>query len=90
MTTIFCYLYSFSWGLLENNNAEVIEVIPPALNTDLGGKAIHDMWESVDSEEDRYCVLVKWSDFCSDPETYIDRAFNKRNQPISDKIKVRP
>ena len=42
------------------------------------------------SEEDRYCVLVKWSDFCSDPETYIDRAFNKRNQPISDKIKVRP
>ena len=42
------------------------------------------------SEEDKYCVLVKWSDFCSDPETYIDRAFDKRNQPISDKIKVRP
>ena len=42
------------------------------------------------SEEDRYCVLVKWSDFCSDPETHIDRAFNKRNHPISGKIKVRP
>lgn len=41
-------------------------------------------------EEDRYCVLVKWNDFCSEPETYIDRAFNKRNQPISNKIKVRP
>ena len=42
------------------------------------------------SEEDRYCVLVKWNDFCADPETYIDKAFNKRNQPISDKIKVKP
>ena len=41
-------------------------------------------------EEDRYCVLVKWSDFCSDPETHIDRAFNKSNHPISGKIKVRP
>jgi hypothetical protein len=42
------------------------------------------------SEEDRYCVLVRWDEFCSDPETYIDTAFNKRNQPISEKTKVKP
>ncbi|MFA9192229.1 TIR domain-containing protein [Flavobacterium sp. FZUC8N2.13] len=41
-------------------------------------------------EDDRYCVLVKWDDFCSNPETHIDRAFNKRNQPISEKTKVKP
>ena len=42
------------------------------------------------AEEDRYCVLVKWEDFCKSPETYIDKAFNKRTDPISKKVKVRP
>jgi uncharacterized oxidoreductase len=28
--------------LLKEKNIEVIELIPPALNTDLGGKGIHD------------------------------------------------
>lgn len=42
------------------------------------------------SEEDRYCVLVKWDDFCLDPETYIEQAFNKRTAAISAKTKVRP
>ena len=28
--------------LLVNRNVEVIEIIPPALNTDLGGKGLHD------------------------------------------------
>jgi uncharacterized oxidoreductase len=28
--------------LLKNHNIEVIELIPPALNTDLGGKGLHD------------------------------------------------
>ena len=42
------------------------------------------------AEDDRYCVLVKWEDFCKSPEFYIDLAFNKRNQPISKKTKVRP
>ena len=28
--------------LLKNKNIEVIELIPPALNTDLGGKGLHD------------------------------------------------
>ena len=42
------------------------------------------------SEEERYCVLVKWGDFENNPEKYIDDAFNKRNSEISRKTKVRP
>lgn len=42
------------------------------------------------SEDDRYCVLVPWNDFISSPEEYIETAFNKRNSPISNKIRVRP
>ncbi len=42
------------------------------------------------SEEDRYCVLVKWEDFCKNPECYIEKAFQKRNEPIAQKTKVRP
>lgn len=45
------------------------------------------------SEEDRYCVLVKWDDFSIDAksaEKYIDRAFDKRTSEISSKTKVRP
>ena len=39
------FLHSFSLSLrymLKSKNIEVIELIPPALNTDLGGKGIHD------------------------------------------------
>lgn len=42
------------------------------------------------SEEDRFCVLVSWNDFEKDPNKYIDLAFNKREQPIAEKTKVRP
>lgn len=42
------------------------------------------------SEEDRYCVLVKWDDFKKNPNHYIDQAFEKRNSEIAKKIKVRP
>lgn len=42
------------------------------------------------SEDDRYCVLVKWDDFKDDPNTYIDKAFDKRSSPIASKTKVRP
>lgn len=42
------------------------------------------------SEDDRFCVLVKWEDFENDPEKYIDQAFDKRTHPISEKTKVRP
>ena len=39
------FLHSFTISLrqiLKSKNIEVIELIPPALNTDLGGKGIHD------------------------------------------------
>lgn len=39
------FLHSFTLSLrqlLKSNNIEVIEMIPPALNTDLGGKGLHD------------------------------------------------
>jgi uncharacterized oxidoreductase len=39
------FFHSFSLSLrhlLKSKNIEVIELIPPALNTDLGGKGIHD------------------------------------------------
>jgi len=45
------------------------------------------------SEDDRYCVLVKWDDFSLDAnaaETYINLAFNKRKHPIAEKVKVYP
>lgn len=42
------------------------------------------------SEDDRYCVLVKWEDFKEDPNKYIEDAFEKRSHPISNKTKVRP
>lgn len=42
------------------------------------------------SEDDRFCVLVKWDDFIKAPEKYIDSAFEKRKHPISDKTRVRP
>jgi len=40
--------------------------------------------------EDRYCVLVKWDDFVSDPEKYIEMAFQKRSAPIANKVTVYP
>jgi len=39
------FLHSFTMSLryqLKNRSVEVIEIIPPALNTDLGGKGLHD------------------------------------------------
>lgn len=39
------FLHSFTLSLrymLRNRNIDVIEIIPPALNTDLGGKGIHN------------------------------------------------
>lgn len=42
------------------------------------------------AEDDRYCVLVKWSNFSQNPNTYIDMAFDKRSQPIVNDVVVRP
>lgn len=40
------------------------------------------------TEDERYCVLVKWDDFCTNPEKYIEEAFNKRFTPIASQVKV--
>jgi len=40
------FFHSFTMSLqylLQSKNIEVIEIVPPALNTDLGGKGIHDI-----------------------------------------------
>jgi hypothetical protein len=42
------------------------------------------------TEEERYCVLVRWEDFEANPEEYIERAFEKRTAPIAAKTRVRP
>lgn len=42
-TKAFFHSYTLSLRyLLKSKNIEVIEIIPPALNTDLGGKGLHD------------------------------------------------
>lgn len=41
------------------------------------------------SEEDRYCVLVKWEDFLKDPNCFINEAFSKRFSSVAEKIKIR-
>lgn len=42
------------------------------------------------NEDDRYCVLVKWDDFITNPENYIEKAFQKRIHPIESITKVKP
>jgi len=45
------FLHSFTLSLrhlLKPNNIEVIEIIPPAVNTDLGGQGRHDYAPSID------------------------------------------
>lgn len=42
------------------------------------------------NEDQRYCILVKWDDFIKAPDTYIEKAFNKREAEIAKKVKVYP
>lgn len=42
------------------------------------------------TEDDRYCILVRWDDFIRNPNLYIEQAFLKRNHPIAVKVRVRP
>lgn len=42
------------------------------------------------NDDERYCILVKWDDFKENPEKYIDQAFQKREDPISNKTQVYP
>lgn len=41
------------------------------------------------TEDERYCVLVKWDDFVVNPELYVDMAFEKRSREIVNKVKIR-
>lgn len=41
------------------------------------------------SEDERYCILVKWDEFITNPEMYIDQAYEKRQSPICDKVRIR-
>ena len=41
------------------------------------------------SENERYCVLVKWDDFIQNPEQYVNEAFDKRTSDIAGKVKIR-
>ena len=40
------------------------------------------------SEDERYCILVKWDDFIKNPEKYINEAFDKRSSELSEKVHV--
>ena len=38
------------------------------------------------SEDGCFCVLVRYSEFMKDPEKYIEKAFQKLNKPICQKV----
>lgn len=38
------------------------------------------------SENGRFCVLVKYSDFMNNPDHYIEQAFNKLSEPICKEV----
>lgn len=40
-------------------------------------------------EDDRYAVLVRYSEFMQDPEKYIEMAYAKRDMPIANNVRVR-
>lgn len=42
------------------------------------------------TEDERYCVLVRWSDFVDNPEEWIEKAYRKRNLLIAEDVVVRP
>lgn len=46
---------------------------------DYGCKDVHN-------EDGRYCVLVRYNDFMKDTNKYIDQAFNKTQEDISDYV----
>ena len=56
------FLHSFTWSLrhmVKDKGIEVIEMIPPALNTDLGGKGLHDGQPSVKDFVDAVFVQLQ-------------------------------
>jgi uncharacterized oxidoreductase len=56
------FLHSYTLSLrhlLKSKNIEVIEIIPPALNTDLGGKGLHDSHPPVSEFIDAIFLQLK-------------------------------
>lgn len=51
---------------------------------------IHKDYGCAWKSEDRYCILKKWDDFVKNPEKCINQAFEKRFEPIANKVKVFP
>ena len=86
------FFHSFTLSLrhqLKSKNIEVIEMIPPALNTDLGGKGVHDGQPPVSDfieavfrqlKEGKTTLTFGFSDAMSkaDPEV-ISATFNRMN-----------
>lgn len=70
-------------NIVNINNATVVKEFGRNYYLDNGGKCAY-------SEDDRYCVLVKWIDFKNAPNTYIEQAFAKRSHPIAEKVIVYP
>ena len=87
------FFHSFTLSLrhlLKTKNIKVIEIIPPALNTDLGGKGIHDFAPPVSGfiesifeqlEKGKYELTYGFTEQMSQAGSEIlSTAFNKVNQ----------
>jgi uncharacterized oxidoreductase len=88
------FIHSYSMSLrhlLKPRGIEVIEIVPPALNTDLGGKGIHDAFPAVSEfitaafkqlEEGKNQLTMGFSDNMvkAGPEE-IKQAFDRMNTP---------
>lgn len=49
-------------------------------------KPVEDGCRNAYQEDGRYCVLVSYSDFINTPDIYIDKAFEKSNEEISNHV----
>ncbi|WP_288670374.1 TIR domain-containing protein [uncultured Alistipes sp.] len=78
-----CVVCKGSHNIIDINDSTVIKEFGRNYYLNNHGKCAY-------SEEDRYCVLVKWEDFATAPNVYIEKAFNKRGQPIADDVIVYP
>jgi uncharacterized oxidoreductase len=87
------FFHSFTLSLqalLSSKNIEVIEIIPPALNTDLGGKGIHDYAPPVSDfiesifeqlKQQRSKLTFGFSESVSEAgKEILEGAFKKMNQ----------
>ena len=91
--SIYCatkaFLRSFTLSLrhqLKSAKIEVIEMIPPALNTDLGGKGIHDAYPPVSEFVESVFRQMKEGKTELTFGTSVDRA-NANNEAIAEYFK---